>query len=107
MPKRAKPKKSNLLPVPSASGGMGMAPADYGDEMPVPPQPVYHGAVEPLKPGPSLLCKLGSIVVHAEEFLSPRGHEFDKAALDQLLQDGEVKAWVAAMDKMAMIPRKR
>lgn len=31
-----------------------------------------------LKPSPMLLCLLGSIVVHAEELLSPDGHAFDK-----------------------------
>jgi hypothetical protein len=53
----------------------------------------------------SLAMKLGSIAVHAEEFLSPDGHEFDKAALDTLLQDPEVKDWIKVMGPM--LPRKR
>jgi hypothetical protein len=53
----------------------------------------------------SLAMKLGSIAVHAEELLSPDGHEFDKVALDNLLQDPEVKSWIEAMGPM--LPRKR
>ena len=62
---------------------------------------------DPLKPGAALLVKLGSVAVHAEEFLSPKGHEFDRVALDQLLADPEVRAWLRAMDGMALLPRKR
>lgn len=60
-----------------------------------------------LKPSATLLCKLGSIAVHAEEFLSPKGHHFDKHALESLLEDAEVKTWLAEMDKLALIPKKR
>lgn len=57
--------------------------------------------------GVSLLVKLGSIAVHAEEMMSPKGHEFDKAALDTLLEDPEVKEWLEAMDRLAFLPKKR
>lgn len=62
---------------------------------------------DPLKPTPTLLCKLGSIIVHAEELASPDGHGFDKIALEQLIDDPEVNQWVRAMDAMAMLPKKR
>ena len=62
---------------------------------------------DPLRPLPTLLCKLGSIVVHAEEFLSPRGHPVDKAALDDLLKDPEVRAWLDDMGREALVPVKR
>jgi hypothetical protein len=62
---------------------------------------------DPLSPSPQLLIKLGSAVVHAEEFLSPHGHEFDKQAFDQLLADPDVKAWIATMTTMAFLPVKR
>lgn len=62
---------------------------------------------DPLQPSPSLLCKLGSIAVHVDEMLSPKGHFFDKKALDTLLSDTEVAEWLTAMDKMAMLPKKR
>ncbi len=60
-----------------------------------------------LNPGPSLLCKLGSIIVHAEELASPDGHTFDRIALQSLLNDQEVKEWLAQMNAAAMLPRKR
>lgn len=62
---------------------------------------------EPLSPSPALLCKLGSIVVHVEEFLSPEGHDFDRQAIAALLADPEVKAWLSAMNALAMLPLKR
>ena len=61
----------------------------------------------PLEPSPSLLCKLGSIAVHAEEMLSPIGHAFDKSALESLLQDVEVQLWLKRMDFLALLPKKR
>ena len=60
-----------------------------------------------MQPNIGLLCKLGSIAVHADELLSPDGHQFDRAALNTLLTDPEVKEWLAAMDKAAMLPKKR
>ena len=62
---------------------------------------------DPLSPTPSLLCKLGSILVHIEEGNSPEGHHFDMVALDQLIRDPEVIAWRVQMDRMAMLPKKR
>lgn len=62
---------------------------------------------EALKPTVTLLVKLGSIAVHVEEMLSPLGHHFDRTALEQLLKDDEVAAWLKAMDKMAFLPKKR
>jgi hypothetical protein len=45
----------------------------------------------PLKPSPSLLSKLGSIVVHAEELIDPiQSHHFDMVALKSVLNDPEV-----------------
>ena len=62
---------------------------------------------DPLKPSATLLIKLGSMVVHYEEMTSPKGHQFDKHALDTLTNDAEVKAWFAEMNKMAFLPVKR
>lgn len=61
----------------------------------------------PLQPSPSLLCKLGSIVVHADEMMSAGGHAFDKVALQQLIKDADVADWIRQMNAMAMVPRKR
>lgn len=60
-----------------------------------------------LKPPVTLLVKLGSIAVHVEELLSPAGHDYDREAIKSLLADPEIKDWIAAMDKMAFMPKKR
>lgn len=60
-----------------------------------------------MNPAPSLLCKLASVIVHAEEYMSPHGHEFDKNAFDQLVKDREVADWLEQMTAAAMAPRKR
>lgn len=66
-----------------------------------------RGAIEFLQPSVGLLVKLGSVIVHADEFTSPSGHEFDLHAMKQLLADPEVVAWIAAGTKAAMLPLKR
>lgn len=52
---------------------------------------------DPLKPSLPLLSKIGSIVVHAEEFLSDKGHHYDSTALLMLLADPEVRQWIKDM----------
>ena len=64
-------------------------------------------AMNPLQPTASLLCKLGSIVVHVDEMFSVTGHHFDKEALDGLLADTEVCEWLVAMAKTGMVPVRR
>lgn len=59
------------------------------------------------KPDAALLVKLGSIAVHADEMLSPDGHDFDRIALQGLIADPQVKEWLTGMDKLAMLPVKR
>lgn len=61
----------------------------------------------PLQPDLGVLCKLGSITVHAEEMLAHEGHNFDRIALESLLKDEEVVAWSAQMTAKALIPKKR
>ena len=61
---------------------------------------------DPLKPSPALLCKLGSILVHAEELISPTGHPFDAEAM-RTTWDFDVCEWMKQMDKMGMLPVKR
>lgn len=60
-----------------------------------------------IKPNFNVLVKLGSIAVHSEEMLSSGGHEFDRVALESLLQDKDVIAWLGQMDTLALIPKKR
>ena len=59
------------------------------------------------QPTVSLLCKLGSIVLHVEEGISPRGHTADLEAAKAMLGDPEIVAWMAAMDEVGLIPVKR
>jgi hypothetical protein len=64
-------------------------------------------ASDPLKPNATLLIKLGSIIVHLEEFVSVNGHPLDKQTAYQLLADEEVSAWLQEMTKRAFLPVKR
>lgn len=62
---------------------------------------------DPLHPSAALLCKLGSIIVHAQEATAPGGHPFDQHALAALTSDPEVKEWMSAMAESALLPVKR
>jgi hypothetical protein len=62
---------------------------------------------DPLKPSISLLCKLGSLIIHTDEFLSPSGHPIDKCSIDNLMRDPEVKEWLKQMADNALIVLKR
>lgn len=64
-------------------------------------------SANPLKPSPQLLAKIGSAAAHAQEALGPDGHHFDKIALDGLLNDPQVKEWMAQMRAIAMISEPR
>ena len=56
-------------------------------------------------PLPRLMIFLGSIAVHAEELLSPKGHEYDRIVLETLLKDPEVVKWIK--DHAVYLPVKR
>jgi hypothetical protein len=64
-------------------------------------------AADPLKPDAALLCKLGSIVVHAEELTGDQPDPADEAAIKSLLMEPEVRDWLTLMDKLALLPVKR
>lgn len=54
----------------------------------------------------SLVTKLASIVVHADEWTDPaRAHTFDRMALRGLVEDPEVREWVERLGPLA--PAKR
>lgn len=63
--------------------------------------------VDPLKPNAQLLVKLGSLIVHYEEFNSNKGHPMDKTAIDSLMSDEDVKSWMKKMNELALLPIKR
>lgn len=52
----------------------------------------------------SLLVKLGSIMVHADEATGANAHHFDAATIRALLEDPEVKEWRAQMEAAALLP---
>lgn len=55
----------------------------------------------------TLLIKLGSIAIHIEELLSPKGHELDKEALKTLLEDKEVRIFLEDPKMKVFFPIKR
>ena len=54
-----------------------------------------------------LASKLASVVVHADEFLSPDCHDFDKTALEKAVRDPEVQAWVRSLGPLAPMKRRK
>lgn len=62
---------------------------------------------DPFKMTPALAAKVGSFLVHIEEVMSSKGHNFDAIAARSLLADAEVQAWLKGLRKLAMLPVKR
>lgn len=69
--------------------------------------PPETAIVQEIKIPMALRIKLGSLIVHCEELLSPSGHEFDKHAIWTLLQDPDVVAFKEETAKMGVLPVKR
>jgi len=63
--------------------------------------------MDELKPTPQLLIKLGSLIIHYQEWTSTDGHKFDKAAIDSISSDADVVQWLKQMDDSAFLPKKR
>ena len=63
--------------------------------------------MDELKPSPALLAKIGSLIVHIDEYLSPDVHEYDLVTLKSLLSDPEIVEWLDEMGKAQLIPVKR
>jgi len=60
---------------------------------------------DPLKPSLTLLVKLGSLAVHAEELLSSKAHAYDRIAAQQILTDSEVISWLKQMGTYVPVKR--
>lgn len=74
----------------------------------LPPRILHEpSAATPLQPSASLLSKLGSALVHAEELTEPGAHSFDLEAFKRLADDPEVIEWVEQMSALALLPVKR
>jgi hypothetical protein len=63
--------------------------------------------MDPLKPSAALLCKIVSVVVHADEMREPGAHDFDRVALNTAIDQPDVKEWIEAMTKAGYAPVKR
>ena len=62
---------------------------------------------DPLQPGMAVLVKLGSIAVHADEYLSPDGCGVDANVIKGLLADIEIVVWLGKMQEKGLLPEKR
>ena len=60
--------------------------------------------MNPLRPEARLLIKLGSAIIHAQEYMSVNGHPYDKTAFDVLITDHEVRDWIMDMGRLALLP---
>lgn len=58
-------------------------------------------------PSLSLLIKLGSIAVHCDEMLSDDGHDFDRLAIESILNDEEVRDFIKEGRRTQTLPLKR
>lgn len=63
--------------------------------------------MDALKPTPQLLIKLGSLIVHYQEWTSKKGHDVDKNAIDSIESDEDFKEWINQMNEDAFLPLKR
>jgi hypothetical protein len=55
----------------------------------------------------TLQVKLGSIIIHIQEMLSGKGHEFDNIVILQLMNDSELLNWLNALETEGLLPLKR
>jgi hypothetical protein len=62
---------------------------------------------DPFKMEASLAAKVGSVLVHVDEFTSVDGHPFDMEAIKALLAQPDVVAWISSLQKLALVPVKR
>jgi hypothetical protein len=63
--------------------------------------------MNPLKPTPALLAKLGSLIYHLEEAMDSGGHPDDLQAAVTLREDPDIKEWFQGMAELALVPVKR
>ncbi len=68
-------------------------------------KPMYFKTL--LSPPATTLIKLGSLIIHYQEWTSQSGDIHDKIAIDVLETDPEITAWLSGMTKAAFLPLKR
>jgi hypothetical protein len=55
----------------------------------------------------TLKIKLASLAIHVEEMFSSEGHEFDRKAIEGLLSDPEVRAFLDDPKNKVFLPVRR
>ena len=55
----------------------------------------------------AVCARIGSALVHAEEFMSVRGHTFDKESFNAIMNDDDIRAWLKKLDDIGLLPKKR
>lgn len=58
-----------------------------------------------LHPSQGLLCKIGSALVHADEYLGTDGREIDRKEFRARMDEAEVQQWIKDMG--VLLPLKR
>ena len=59
------------------------------------------------RPSLTLLVKLGSLIVHADEAFGVDGRQLDVDVFKHAMKDQEVQAWIKEGVGMSFLPRKR
>lgn len=64
-----------------------------------------RATMDAYEPSIVLLCKLGSMIVHADEAFSPDGRRLDQNEFYNLHRQPDVQAWLKAMAPMLPVKR--
>lgn len=93
----------------SAEDTMGVPALRIRSGPPISPNPGRRSSMkkDPMKPSVTLLIKIGSAMIHAEEMVETKfkNLDFDLPGFQTITNDPEVIEWVKAMGPM--LPRKR
>ncbi len=54
-----------------------------------------------------LAAKLGSLVVHVQEYLSRNSNPVDRSAIETIINDPEIAEWIKVLEKDALVSVKR
>ena len=73
----------------------------------MPKAPDKTSFIDTFAPPIALLVKLGSVIVHVDEYTGGKGHPHDLEAIKSLLGDRDVQAWLASMDAKGFLPIRR
>lgn len=63
--------------------------------------------LHPFKLTAALAAKIGSILVHVDEFTSSDAHQFDLATMQALIVQPDVQDWLQQLSAMSLVPKKR